>query len=247
MKYKIVPVKNVKNLTSAYEDLVQSAHGVPKMGLVHGVSGAGKTSATILLANRVNAIMVRATPTHTLSSFLSLIMKELSAAPMRRGADMVEFIVEQMQIQGRPLFVDEADSFTDPKVRCDRSFAILETLRSIHDLANMPVMLIGMNGIDKELASRYQIMRRLSQWVEFKPLNIEDANQITKACCEVNVEDDLINKVLAATGGNVGLLMVALSRIENAAKVNRLETIGLREWGNKKFNLRGEIAGNRDE
>lgn len=247
MRYKIVAVKNVTNLMLAYEALANSSHGVPKMGLVHGVAGAGKTSATILLANRVDAIMVRATPTHTLSSFLGLIMKELGASPMRRGADMVQFIVEQMQIHNRPLFVDEADSFTDPKVRCDRSFAILETLRSIHDLANMPVMLIGMNGIDKELASRYQIMRRLTQWVEFKPLGLPDVNEITKVCCEISIQDDLITKVLSDTGGNVGLLMVALARIENFSKVNGLETIGLREWGNKKFNLRGEMAGGRDE
>jgi DNA transposition AAA+ family ATPase len=246
MRYKIVEVKNVVALFSAYEALAESDGSIPRMGLVYGVTGAGKTSAITLLANRVDAVMVKASPTWTLRTMLNMVMKELSADPMRSNSDMEQFIIEKMQMDNRPLFVDEADAFTDPAVRGDRSYAILETLRSIHDISKMPVMLIGMPGIERRLACRHQLMRRFSQWVEFQPAKLDDARQIATACCEVNVEEDLLRKLLDSAQGNVGLLMVGLARMERKAKVNGLEKIGLREWGGERFNLRGDKAGKEE-
>jgi DNA transposition AAA+ family ATPase len=246
MRYKIVEVKNVVALFSAYEALAESDGSIPRMGLVYGVTGAGKTSAITLLANRVDAIMVKASPTWTQRTILSMVMKELSADPMRSNADMEQYIIERMQADNRPLFIDEVDAFTDPAVRSDRSYAILETLRSIHDISKMPVMLIGMSGIERRLACRHQLMRRFSQWVEFQKAELSDARQIAAACCEVAVQEDLLAKLLASVQGNVGWLIVGLARIERKAKVNSLDTIGLREWGGERFNLRGDKAG-KDE
>lgn len=247
MKYKIAPVKNIARLRDAYQALEDSPTGVPRMGLIYGATGAGKTTAVTWLMNRTDAIVVKASPTWSLHSMLSKIMIEIGFAPTTRSADMEETIVEKMQKDSRPLFVDEADSFTDPQVRGDRSYAILETLRSIHDLSQMPVMLIGMTGIEHRLASRHQLMRRISQWVKFDAADLADARVLADTVCEVRVEDDLLQKLLESSKGGIGLMMVGLSRIERAAKGNGIDVIGLDVWGDRPFNLRGDVQGVRHE
>lgn len=243
MRYKIAHVKNIARLVSAYDDLENAAVGVPRMGLVYGFTGAGKTTAVTWLMTKTNAIVVKASPTWSLHSMLSKIMVEIGIDPMRRAADMEDVIIQTMQRDSRPLFVDEADAFTDPAVRGDRSYAILETLRSIHDLSRMPVLLIGMDGIERRLASRHQLMRRIHQWVKFERADFEDAPILADAVCEVHVDDDLLDKLLEASGGSVGLMMVGLSRIERAAKSSDRKTIGLGIWGDRPFSLRGYVQG----
>ena len=242
MKYKIVDVKNVAQLMSSYDNLLRT--GVAsKMMVVYGVAGMGKTIANTLLANRVDAVMVRASPTWTISTALAMIMRELGANPMRSSADNEQYIIEKLNETNRPLFIDEVDAFLDPQVRGARYMAILETVRRIHDIANVPVVLIGMKGIERQLETRAQIVRRITQWVEFKPSDLEDFKKIALACCEVQVTDDLLSKAFLAAKGNIGLLVVALVQIERFGKSNRLEIVGLKEWGNRKFNLRGDCAG----
>jgi len=242
MRYKIAPVKNIARLRDAYGALETAAPGVPRMGLVYGFTGAGKTTAITWLMNQTNAIVVKASPTWTLSSMLSKIMIEIGIDPLRRAADMEDIIIKTMQRDSRPLFVDEADAFTDPAVRGDRSYAILETLRSIHDMSKMPVILIGMDGIERRLASRHQLMRRISQWIKFEKADFEDARTLADAICEVRIEDDLLERLLDASKGSVGLMMVGLANIERAAKANSYKSIGLDTWGNRPFNLRGAIS-----
>ncbi|MFO1417287.1 MAG: ATP-binding protein [Methylotetracoccus sp.] len=242
MKYRIAPVNNIERLKLAYQMLEDAPHGVPRMGLVYGFTGVGKTTAISWLMTQTDAIVVKASPTWSLHSMLAKIMVEIGIAPMGRSADMEEAIVEKMQKDQRPLFVDEADAFTDPQVRGDRSYAILETLRSIHDMSKMPVMLIGMDGIERRLASRHQLMRRISQWVKFEPATLADARILSDTVCEVHVADDLLSRLCETSGGSIGLMMVGLSRIERSAKASMLASIGLDVWGNRPFNLRGDIA-----
>jgi DNA transposition AAA+ family ATPase len=243
MKYKIAPVKNIERLSAAYDALENAAIGVPRMGLVYGFTGAGKTTAITWLMNQTNAVAVKASPTWSLHSMLSKIMVEIGIDPLRRASDMEDVIIRTMQRDLRPLFVDEADAFTDPQVRGDRSYAILETLRSIHDLSKMPVLLIGMDGIERRLASRHQLMRRISQWIKFEKADTDDARILADTVCEVQVEDDLLTKLLETSNGSVGLMIVGLARIERAAKANDMNRIGLDIWGSRPFNLRGDLQG----
>lgn len=243
MRYRIAPVKNIARLRDAYGALETAAPGVPRMGLVYGFTGAGKTTGITWLMNQTNAIVVKASPTWSLHSMLSKIMVEIGVDPMNRASDMEDVIIQTMQRDARPLFVDEADAFTDPAVRGNRSYAILETLRSIHDMSKMPVLLIGMDGIERRLASRHQLMRRISQWIKFDPADVDDARTLADAVCEVAIEGDLLERLLTASKGSVGLMMVGLANIERTARANGMKTIGLDTWGSRAFNLRGAIQG----
>jgi DNA transposition AAA+ family ATPase len=243
MKAKIAFVKNIQRLVGAYDALESSETGIPRMGLVYGVPGSGKSVATAWLMNRTNAILVRAAPTWTLNSMLSSIMTELGMLPLRNADSMKTAIVEKMGEDNRPLFVDEIDMFTNPNVKPQRAGAIIETLRTFHDMSGMPVVLIGMNGVERHLNAYKQVTSRIAQWVNFQPATFEDAKVLAADICEIDISDDLLTVLHSKSKGNMRLMTVGLSRIERAAKGAGLKAMDLNKWGDRPFSLNGILNG----
>jgi hypothetical protein len=155
----------------------------------------------------------------------------------------LEAIVRHMKDAGRPLFIDEVDMFTSANVKPSRAGAIVETLRNIHDIAQMPVVLIGMSGVERYLSAYKQVTSRFSQTVRFDPARIEDARILADTICEVPVHDDLLELLHSKSKGNMRLISIGLSKIERAAKTAGMKEIGLAQWGGKSFGLSGETTG----
>lgn len=236
-------VANVRNLVNAYDALETADADIPRMGLVFGVPGAGKTNATTWLALKTNAIYVRATPTWTPTAMLGKVMAEVGQPAKRAANENLEVIVEHMSTEARPLFVDEIDMFTNSSVRPNQSGQIIELLRSVHDLSGMPVILIGMSGVEIQLKNYKQVTSRIAQWVNFLPASLADARTLANDICEVRVEDDLLKVLHQKAGGNMRLLAIGLSKIERAAKGAKLKALGLAEWGERQFYLNGSMNG----
>lgn len=229
MRNQLAVTKNVAALQLAFEALSNRDSGVPGMGLVHGYTGAGKTTAITWLLNRSGGVYARAAATWTPSAMLGRIMQELGAEPLARGgAAMVEHITRELSRTQRPLFVDEADYLLG-------NLKMLETLRDIHDLSGMPVVLIGMEGIERRLVHRQQLARRISQWVEFLPSDFDDARILADTVCEVEIEQDLLQALHTEAKGSVGLMVVGLSRIEALAKGSGWKKVNADRWGDRKL------------
>lgn len=230
MRNKLAPTKNVAALRLAYEALAGRDHGVPGMGLVHGFTGAGKTTAITELVTRVQGIYVRATSSWTPTALLAKVQQELGAAPMQRRADMLDFITERLRESQRPLFVDEADYLLGNAV-------MLDSLRDVHDLSGAPVVMIGMEGIAKRLITRKQLAGRISHWVEFLPSDLDDARVLTRTVCEVGIDDELLAMLHTQAKGSMRLMTVGLSRIEALAKANGWREVSAEQWGNRALFL----------
>jgi hypothetical protein len=230
MRNKLAPVKNVAALQAAFETLATRDPGIPGMGLVHGFTGAGKTTAISWLVNRTRGVYARAFGTWTPHSMLGSIMHELGAEPLQRSANMIKYIADELAAQNRPLFVDEANYIaSDTKM--------LDTLRDIHDVSNAPVILIGHEGTEKRLVHRAQLARRISQWVEFKPLDLDDAAVLASTVCEVSIATDLLEELHSHAKGSIGLMTVGLSRIEALAKAQSWKTVDGSTWNGRQFFL----------
>lgn len=231
MRNKLAPVKNVAALQAAFESLSGRDFGVPGMGLVYGETGAGKTTAITKLVNTTRGVYVRANATWTPSAMLGSIMTELGAAPLHNGgAAMVRHITNTLAESNRPLFVDEADYLLG-------NTKMLETLRDIHDVSSVPVVLIGMAGIERKLVHRPQLAGRISQWVEFSPCDYEDAQILCRTVCEVEIDEPLLKTLHTEAKGSVRLMVVGLSRIEAAARANGWKTVTADLWGNRPLFL----------
>ena len=223
MRSKIVPVSNVARLSAASDALLNREPGMPGMGLVHGDTGRGKTTAITWLITRNNGVYVRALSTTTPSSLLRTIARELDLDPRNSNVETVEAIVQRLAETGRPLFVDEADYLVS-------SGRLVETLRDIHDLSTVPVVLIGMAGIQRKLRNRPQLMGRIAQWVEFQPATRDDLSMLATQLAEVTIEADLLGRLHEATRGSMRLAVIGMSHIEALAKAKGLTSIGMVDW-----------------
>lgn len=230
MRYRLAPVKNVTRFFDGYGALANRDLGIPGIGLIYGNTGAGKSTALAYQVNQVNGVFVRATAVWTPSTMLGAICKELGNATHTQNARMLEVICEQLALSNRPLFVDEADYLLD-------NLKMLESLRDIHDTTSVPVILAGMAGIERRITRRAQFSRRISQWFEFEPLDLEDTRLLSDTVCEVPVAEGLLSRLHTAAKGNIGLMMVGLARIEDQGKRQHLDEIGDEDWGDRPFFL----------
>lgn len=228
MRNQLAPTKNVAALQLAYEALVTRDRGVPGMCLVYGYSGAGKTTAITALVNKTRGLYVRATSQWTPTAMLSAIMRELGADPLHRRQAMLDHIKEQLTGSQRPLFVDEADYLL-------RDGDMLEALRDVHDLSGAPVVLVGMQDIEKRLVHKRQLSRRLSHWVEFLPSDVEDARTLAGSVCEVQMDDELLLRLHGEADGSIGEMVVGMARIEALAKANGWKKVTGEQWADRKL------------
>lgn len=223
MRSMIVPISNVASLSAAGDALLNRAPGMPGMGLCFGASGLGKSTAIAWLATRQNGVYVRAMATSTPTSLLETICRELNMLPRARVAQTVESIVCKLAETGRPLFVDEADYVVGQN-------RLVDTLRDLHDLSSVPVILIGMAGIDKRIELSPQLAGRMAQWVKFQPATPDDAKQLAAKLCEVQVGDDLVTQLRERANGSIRNIVVGLARIEQHARSRAMTAITAADW-----------------
>lgn len=230
MKPVVAPVKNVLSAQLAFENLLNRSFGVPGIGLFHGPSGTGKTTTSSLIYNQVNGVYVSARAHDTTSSLLGRIVEEFGAQPMHRVAKSVDFIIEQMSIQERPLFIDEADYLMN-------DVRMLDTVRDIYDGTEVPIILVGMDQIARRINSRKQFFNRISEWIEFHPSDLDDVATLAEYLLEDNIKvsEDLLEHLRAATSGELRRITIGLNRIESLAFANDLDYVTLKDWGDQPF------------
>ena len=228
MKSVIVPVKNVARLSAASRALLQRAPGAPGIGLVDGMAGYGKSIATAWLSNQTPSIYVRAIALWTPAAMLTAMCRELRLAPGGSCAAQVERVVEALSRSGQTVFIDEVDYIT-------RQTRLIETLRDLHDLATVPVVLIGETGVLERLSHMKRFTSRIAEHVTFEPLDEADAALIARQLCEVTIKPDLLHKILVDTRGNCRNIVVSLARAEQVAKSRGLTEVGLADVGKRNL------------
>jgi len=229
MKHKMAMTKNMRRFLQAIDDLLNRPQGTEGMGLLWGPPGEGKTTSVAYVANVYDGIFVRAVGCWTVTSMLGDLCRELGGKRMLRRSDMVEYIVHELTRDGRaprPIFIDEADY-------CFRQFEMVDSLRDIYDLSGCPVILIGMEDIARRIRTNERIARRITQWIEFKGLDLEDTSMVASDCCEVALQTDLVRHLHRETGANIGRIIIGLSKIEQFAKTNGFSTVSLAQWGDR--------------
>ena len=235
MKFKILPVKNVSRLNEAGNALIQRDLGMPGMGLIWGPTGYGKTTAATWFINQCHGVYIRAMRLWSPKSMLTAIARELDQdVKGRNNGEMVEAIIQRLAETGRPVFIDEADYIVESR-------RLTDTLRDIHDLSTVPVILIGMHGIEKRIRGNEQFTGRIAQWVAFEGLDLADAKLLAGGLAEVEIAPDLLQQLHraaspktlsggASPGAEVRRLVVGLGRIEQYARSRGLQRIGAEEW-----------------
>lgn len=134
------------------------------------------------------------------------------------------------RIQAQPdptdlIVVDEADRL---------KMTGLEQMRSIFDRGGIGLVLIGMPGLEKQLARYPQLYSRIGFVHEFMPLSRAEVRQLLQENwwpSEVPLPDDgiadeeSITAIIRVTGGNFRLLHRLLTQIGRVLEINMLDRI----------------------
>ena len=235
MKPKIAAVKNLQALLNAYTAVEQRDPGADGMILLYGSTGSGKTTALTYLLNQTDAICVEASPAWTLGSMNRAIVTEIGVEPRGRSADLERYIIDEMLVKRRPLFIDELDHLLLPGTTT--ALRMLEALRSIHDKAKMPVVMVGMDKIGQKIKLREQLARRVFQWVKFTDLDREDARIVADTLCEIPIADEWLDALFEQTHGRISYVAHNIKVARRRAKASRWDVIDLAHWGQPLFVL----------
>lgn len=217
MKNIFVKTKNVKSFISLANKLKNTKNNVPKIGLVFGEPGLGKTNAILWWAIQQDALIITAKNGMTPRWFLKDLVSDLGEAPKILVADLFEQAVAKLVENPRMLIVDEIDYLIN-------NTRAIETIRDLHDETGIPILLVGMGVVDKKLSRYKHLFDRIIEIYKFVSFDFEDVKIIVNTLSEIPFEDSAI-EVIYQKSNRFRQIVKLILHFENLAKTNGYQEI----------------------
>ena len=216
-----VKTRNVKNFIGLMNNLIDKSNEVPKMGLIYGDPGLGKTQTAVWWATNNDAVYVRAQNKMTCRWLLEKIVYELGESPSRKMADLIEQCITHLRLKPQIIIIDEVDYLIN-------RHRIVETLRDLHDLTGVPIVLIGMQEAKTKLGKYRHLYDRISEIIEFKPFSKDDMDVIVEELSEIKITDEA-KEIFFEKTNRFRQVIKGISLLENLAKTNGLNKIDVKQ------------------
>ena len=219
MKRAFVKTKNVRDFAAAMTRLKNAQAGIPRMALLSGKFGLGRTEAAMWWAAQNDDVkFIRVVSLISGPWLLSKIIAEMGHFPERRISDRFDQLVNLLLDKPQTLIFDEIDYLC-------RDTTALETLRDLHDITGTIVVFVGMENADKKLMRHPHLWDRLTERIKFDDLTVDDVKQIAAEKCEVKLTDDACAHLHSQGANRFRPLMIGLYKAEAIAKANSLKEI----------------------
>lgn len=131
--------------------------------------------------------------------------------PRHNGTRCKEMIIEILEEDYKPLFIDEAD-----RLSIDR----IEDLRDIFEMTGVPIVLIGEEGIWGLLRERRRIMSRVAHEVEFSPISPVEVSLFLNKAADLLVPADLCQRITKQADGDFRVVRNIGLQLEKVAKAS---------------------------
>lgn len=224
----IAGLLNVSTLVHLLMRVDERSDGMAGIGVYSGFPGWGKTFAATYCTLQRDAHLITAAPVGGNKAFCEAIKHELGLAKGGTVHDMVNEIIEALATRGRPLIIDEADTI----VREGR----LELLRYMHDMANVPIALIGMEQLPTKLAKFEQFHSRVVHWARPMPASVEDTEKLAPIYApDTTIADDLVKEITQRSAGSLRRIRNNLIKANEISLSHDLSTTTLKDWGKRSF------------
>ena len=219
MRKIFVKTTNVKNFIGLVENLLNKPKNIPKMGLIYGEPGLGKSQTALWLACKYDAIYLRATNLMTGRWLLEEIAKEMDEIPRYLTSDNFNLIVQKLKQKPQLIIVDEIDYLMN-------NLKTIEILRDIHDETDCPIIFIGMGLAHKKLEKYKHLYDRFSEIVKFETFGVNDISQIINQLAEIKFTTDSI-EYIHKKYNRFRQIVQLINQLEIIAKDNNLQEINL--------------------
>lgn len=212
-----VKTTNVKNSIGLIENLINKAKNIPKMGLVYGEPGLGKSQTALWLTCKYDGIYLRASNLMTGRWLLDEMVKELDEIPRFLTSDNFNVVVKKLKQNPQVIFIDEIDYLMN-------NYKSIETLRDIHDETNCPIIFIGMGLAHRKLERYTHLYDRFSEVLKFETFGVNDLSQIFNQLSETPFTPDVI-EYIHSKYNRFRQIVQLINQMENFAKDNNLVEI----------------------
>ena len=212
-----VKTKNVKRFVGLMEDLKKLPPNIPKLALVFGDHGLGKTKTLLWWATKNDAIYIRANNDITQNGLLKNIMEELEIKPFHAMQDNYNEILKKLRLDPKIIIVDEVDYLIGSK-------NAIEILRDIQDNTGSTIVLSGMGFVDKKISRLKHFEDRLFKKLRFEHYNEDDLRDILNQITDLEFSDGAIT-YLATRTNQFRKIVQTLEQLEKQAKTNQFNVI----------------------
>lgn len=226
MNKVFVRTKNVKNFVSLMEEVKQLPDNIPKILLVYGEYGLGKSETIKWWTFKNDCVYVRANQGMSSRWLLSEIVEELGEEPFWHIQDTFNLVEQKLKQNPKPLIIDEIDYLVNNNV--------IEVLRDLHDRTMCPMILVGMVNIDKKLSRYPHLKDRVYKSFKFESYDKQDIKQILSELSEIPITDDGL-EYLATRHNQFRQIVKLINKIEKFAIINDLTELN-------ETNLRGILS-----
>ena len=219
MKHNFIKTQNVKNFVCLVENLLNKSKNIPKMGLIYGEPGLGKSQTALWLPCKYDAIYLRATNLMTGRWLLEEIVKEMDEIPRYLTSDNFNLIVQKLKQKPQLIIVDEIDYLMN-------NLKTIEILRDIHDETDCPIIFVEMGLAHKKLEKYKHLYDRFSEIVKFETFGVNDISQIINQLAEIKFTTDSI-EYIHKKYNRFRQIVQLINQLEIIAKDNNLTEINL--------------------
>lgn len=212
MRKVFVKIQNVKNFISLMNSLQNKPENVPRMALVYGEPGLGKSRTALWWAVKNDAIYIRSSNMMSGRWFLEELVEELGESPLYKSSDLFNQAVNQLTQYPRPLIIDEIDYLLSDS-------RAIETIRDIYDRTEVPIVLIGMNKANKKFIRYRHIYDRFSEILKFEAFSFEEVINIVQELSEAEIDESGI-KLIFNHANRFRQIVSIISRAEKVSNAN---------------------------
>lgn len=213
----MIKTKNVQAATLGVEALGKPVQGRYGMMLAYGPPGTGKSFFFQRLAMEANNVYVRCKYIDTPRNLLSSIVTELGEEPKGNSGSLFNKATQQLIAHPRTLIFDETDYIVN--------HSFVEVIRDINDIANIPIILVGMETVDKRLGAFPHLFDRIRSVVRFRKFTVSEIESLATEICETSIDKSGIEFIHKMGHGKFRLTIDMFDMAERLQKRNNLKTV----------------------
>lgn len=223
MNKTFIKTKNVVNFVSLMNELQNLPPNIPKIALVYGDYGLGKSETIKWWTFKNDCVYVRATQGMSARWLLSEIAEELNVESYWHIDDTFHEIEQTLLQYRKTIIIDEVDYLIEKKT--------IETLRDLHDRTGCPLVLVGMDQVDKKLSRFPHLIDRIYKKFRFENYGTNDIKKILSELSEISITNDGL-EYLATRSNQFRQIVKLVNKVEKLAKTNQIKELN-------EQNLRG--------
>lgn len=218
MRKQFVKTENYSRFVAAVRAVEQRGAAEAGMLLLHGLPGLGKSHTADRWAVETGAVFLRAKVDWSPRYFLRDLAATLRTVdPTGTNQQLFTRLLDHLARTQQSLVIDEAEFCLSNGAQ------VLEKIRDISDYAEITVVLIGMERIQRMLAKYGQIHSRIAQAVEFTPATAADVHYACNLLSEVPMSEAMCAEVYRLSGGKMRDVLNIVANVERIAKESGLE------------------------